>query len=43
MSICQIENDASTRIMQKLGMIFDRTTIDPTCEREIKVYRLPWY
>jgi hypothetical protein len=27
--------------MQKLGMVFDRKTIDPTCEREIEVYRLP--
>jgi RimJ/RimL family protein N-acetyltransferase len=40
-SICQIENGASARIMQKLGMIFDRRTIDPTCEREVEVYRLP--
>ncbi len=40
-SIFQIENRASARIMQKLGMIFDRRTIDPTCEREVEVYRLP--
>jgi RimJ/RimL family protein N-acetyltransferase len=40
-SIYQIGNDASVRIMQKLGMVFDRKTIDPTCEREIEVYRLP--
>lgn len=40
-SIYQIENKASARIMQKLGMVFDRKTIDPTCEREIEVYRLP--
>lgn len=40
-SICQIENRASARIMQKLGMIFDRRTIDPTCEREVEVYRMP--
>jgi RimJ/RimL family protein N-acetyltransferase len=40
-SIYQLENLASRRIMQKLGMIFDRKTIDPTCEREIEVYRLP--
>jgi RimJ/RimL family protein N-acetyltransferase len=40
-SIYQIENRASARIMQKLGMIFDRKTIDPTCGREIEVYRLP--
>ena len=40
-SIYQIENSASARIMQKLGMVFDRRTIDPTCEREVEVYRLP--
>jgi RimJ/RimL family protein N-acetyltransferase len=40
-SIYQIGNAASVRIMQKLGMVFDRKTIDPTCEREIEVYRLP--
>ncbi|UVC09356.1 GNAT family N-acetyltransferase [Rhizobium sp. TH2] len=40
-SICQIGNRASVRIMQKLGMVFDRETIDPTCGREIEVYRLP--
>lgn len=39
-SIYQIGNAASGRIMQKLGMIFDRRTIDPTCEREVEVYRL---
>lgn len=40
-SIYQLENGASARIMQKLGMIFDRQTIDPTCERVVEVYRLP--
>jgi len=40
-SIYQIKNGASARIMQKLGMVFDRRTIDPTCEREVEVYRLP--
>nr|WP_033067800.1 GNAT family N-acetyltransferase [Thalassospira australica] len=40
-SIYQIENSPSARIMRKLGMIFDRRTIDPTCEREVEVYRLP--
>ncbi|MBL4785608.1 MAG: GNAT family N-acetyltransferase [Cohaesibacteraceae bacterium] len=40
-SIYQIGNGASARIMQKLGMVFDRKTIDPTCGREIEVYRLP--
>lgn len=40
-SIYQIGNDASVRIMQKLGMVFDRRTIDPSCGREVGVYRLP--
>ena len=40
-SICQTGNNASLRIMQKLGMVFDRKTIDPTCDREVEVYRLP--
>ncbi|WP_254868666.1 GNAT family N-acetyltransferase [Phaeobacter sp. HF9A] len=40
-SIYQIGNEASRRIMQKLGMIFDRRTLDPSCRREIEVYRLP--
>lgn len=39
-SICQTENRASVRVMQKLGMVFDRRTMDPTCEREVEVYRL---
>lgn len=40
-SIYQPGNGASARIMQKLGMIPDRRTIDPTCGREVEVYRLP--
>lgn len=40
-SIYQIANGASARIMQKLGMVFDRKTIDPTCNRSVEVYRLP--
>ncbi|MFS4579921.1 GNAT family N-acetyltransferase [Phaeobacter sp. C3_T13_0] len=39
-SIYQVENTASARIMQKLGMVFDRRTIDPTCGREVEIYRL---
>lgn len=38
-SICQVGNTASTRIAQKLGMGFDRRTIDPSCGREVDVYR----
>jgi len=40
-SIYQVENHASERIIQKLGMHFDRETIDPTCGRLIRVYRTP--
>lgn len=38
-SIHQVGNDASCRIMQKLGMRFDRETIDQTCGRLVQVYR----
>jgi RimJ/RimL family protein N-acetyltransferase len=38
-SIHQVGNDASARIMQKLGMGFDRETIDQTCGRLVRVYR----
>lgn len=37
--IHQTENRASGRIMEKLGMHFDRETIDPTCGRSIRVHR----
>lgn len=37
--ICQTENRASGRIMEKLGMRFDREAVDPTCSRLIRVYR----
>ena len=40
-SVYQLGNEASVRIMRKLGMEFDRRSIDPTCNREIEVYRLP--
>ena len=37
--IYQTENHASGRIMQKLGMRFDRETIDSTCGRAVRLYR----
>lgn len=37
--VYQTENQASGRIMQKLGMRFDRETVDPTCGRLVRVYR----
>ncbi len=40
-SICQTANGASMRIMEKLGLAFDRRTTDPTCGRQVEVYRLP--
>lgn len=39
-SIHQIGNDASERIMKKLGMEWDRSTTDPTCLKQINVYRI---
>lgn len=40
-SICQIGNAASVRVMEKIGLKFDHRSIDLTCEREVLVYRLP--
>ena len=40
-SIYQPENHASERIIEKLGMLFDREAIDPTCGRRVRVYRTP--
>jgi len=39
-SIHQLGNEASGRIMQKLGMTFLKQTIDPSCQRPVKVYEL---
>ena len=39
-SIYQIGNDASERVMQKLGMRLDRETIDPSCNCAIRVYAI---
>ncbi len=38
-SIHQVGNNASSRVMQKLGMRFDRETIDQTCGRLVHIYR----
>jgi len=38
-SIHQVDNRASGRIMQKLRMQFDRETLDQTCGRLVRVYR----
>jgi RimJ/RimL family protein N-acetyltransferase len=37
-SIAQIGNGASERIMMKLGMHLERETIDPSCGRPVRVY-----
>ena len=38
-SIYQVENRASERIVEKLGMRFDRETLDPSCGRLVRIYR----
>jgi len=38
-SIHQVGNDASRRIMAKLGMTFDRETVEPCSGRAIHIYR----
>ena len=38
LSIVQIGNGASERIMQKLGMQLERETVDPNSGRPVKVY-----
>ncbi len=39
-SVCQVGNTASERIMQKLGMELERETVDPTCGRPVHVYAI---
>lgn len=39
-SIAQIGNDASERIIAKLGMHLECETIDPTCHRPVRVYEI---
>jgi len=39
-SIHQIGNTASERIMEKLGMVLERSTVDPTCMRPVNVRRI---
>ena len=40
-SVFQSANEASRRIVRKLGMQFDRQTCDPSCGRPVEVYRTP--
>jgi RimJ/RimL family protein N-acetyltransferase len=37
-SVVQAGNDASERIVAKLGMGLERETVDPTCARPVRVY-----
>ncbi|UQA97616.1 GNAT family N-acetyltransferase [Streptomyces halobius] len=39
-SIAQVGNDASERIMTKLGMHPVRETVDPSCGRRVRVFEL---
>jgi RimJ/RimL family protein N-acetyltransferase len=39
-SIAQVGNDASERIMSKLGMRPVRETVNPTSGRQVRVYEL---
>ena len=39
-SIAQVGNDASERIMDKLGMRLERETVDPTCNRRVRVHAI---
>jgi RimJ/RimL family protein N-acetyltransferase len=39
-SIHQIGNAASERVMQKLGMRPDRETVQPSCDRPVRVYAI---
>ncbi|MFG3044001.1 GNAT family N-acetyltransferase [Streptomyces sp. NPDC048241] len=40
-NIAQLGNDASERVMAKLGMRPFRETISPTCDRPVRVFELP--
>jgi RimJ/RimL family protein N-acetyltransferase len=39
-SIHQVGNHASGRVMEKLGMRLERETVDPNCRRPIRVYEI---
>ena len=40
-SIFHLENKASERVMQKIGLRFDQFTTEPVTEQTVGVYRLP--
>jgi len=39
-SIHQIGNEASGRIMEKIGMTFERATVDPSCNKPVRVFEI---
>jgi RimJ/RimL family protein N-acetyltransferase len=39
-SIHQVGNEASAHVMRRLGMHFERETMDPTCSRPVHVYAI---
>jgi RimJ/RimL family protein N-acetyltransferase len=39
-SIHQIGNSASAGVMRKIGMTFDRETVDPSCGRIVHVFKI---
>jgi RimJ/RimL family protein N-acetyltransferase len=39
-SVHQVGNGASGRIMEKLGMRLERETVDPSCARPVRVYEM---
>jgi RimJ/RimL family protein N-acetyltransferase len=39
-SIHQVGNDASAGVMRKIGMTFDRETVDPSCGRTVHVFKI---
>jgi RimJ/RimL family protein N-acetyltransferase len=39
-SIATVGNEASERIMAKLGMHLERETVDPACRRPVRVYEI---
>ena len=40
MAIVQVGNGASERVMQKIGMSFERETADPASGRPVRVYEI---
>ena len=39
-SICEPDNVSSSRVMERLGMQFDRATVDPVRGVPLSIYRL---